>query len=200
MLPACVHFRFRVTLPPVSFDVVSASRQQPISGVQVEEPEKMAAAKNGKSGLLEKVWSCLVFFQATLAQIEPRLRIICGLQQQQQQDPVSFPRLALLFAWHANVSSQRSTSPLCLTGSSQHEPPARGTIQCGAALVRSYCNNWFAKPISWLSPTRASWLGLSLALLASCCYILLPSVQTHCNALQTTACCSTQQPLMNKPG
>lgn len=57
----CINFRFRVARPPINFDVISASRQPPISGVQVTEAEKMAAAKNGKSGLLEKVRICLVF-------------------------------------------------------------------------------------------------------------------------------------------
>lgn len=60
MLSVCVHFRFRVTQPPISFDVIFASRHPPISGVQVTEAEKMAAAKNGKSGLLEKVRNCPV--------------------------------------------------------------------------------------------------------------------------------------------
>lgn len=57
-----VNFRFcsSVTRPPITFDVICASRQPPISGVQVTEAEKMAAAKNGKSGLLEKVRNCLV--------------------------------------------------------------------------------------------------------------------------------------------
>lgn len=57
-----IHFRFRVTRPPISFDVICASRQPPIRDVQVTgtAEEKMAAAKNGKSGLLEKVRNRLV--------------------------------------------------------------------------------------------------------------------------------------------